>query len=437
MRNHAVVIGAGIGGIAAAKVLSPHFSRVTVIEREELPQGPHLRKFIPQGQHINGLLVKGREALQTLFPEWEKAALGVGAVLADYGRDLNWITRSGKIRAFNYPGLESICCSRILLEWLIRTELLKLSNVTLLSPAFVEGLILTPDQGRVQGLRVRESSGEVSEVKADLVIESCGKGSSLPVWLRQLGLGEVRLEIIDSTVVYASRRYRLKHPEKMGAKMLWIERNLPSQRSGVVLPIENGQHFVCLSGANDQVPPSDPEGFLGFAAQLQSPLLHDLLVESEPLGEICIYRGTANRQRYYDELKVWPEGLLALGDSLCAFNPFYGQGVSVAALQALALGQWLNNHSVVNKATQTMMRSIAFPAWQSATVQDRRIMKEKSRRSASWSSRLMRYLGKQLLLGRSQSPLLAYVYLSLFNMKATPRLLLRPDILISLLRVRK
>lgn len=193
MRNHAIVVGAGIGGIAFAEVLSRHFKKVTVLERDDLPNGPSERRFVPQGAHINGILVRGREALRQLFPEWESKALSAGAVLADFGTDLKWITRNGDIQKFPKGSLESICCSRVFLEWAIREELIQRNNVRIHTGVFVEGLSLTPDKGSIMGVKLKPGKHALARhLHADLVVESGGKGTHLPQWLEELALGLFR-----------------------------------------------------------------------------------------------------------------------------------------------------------------------------------------------------------------------------------------------------
>ncbi len=105
----------------------------------------------------------------------------------------------------------------------------------------------------------------------------------------------------------------------------------------MALPVERGQWLVAAVGLGDRRPPRDPDGFAAFVAALPDPALSAVLRSGEPLGEVAVHRQTGNRRHRYGELRDWPDGLLALGDALCCFDPVYGQGITVAACQALLL----------------------------------------------------------------------------------------------------
>src|SRR2546428_9206431 len=78
--RHAVVIGASIAGLLAARVLSDHFEQVTLIERDQLSEQMGVRKGVPQGQHVHALLAKGEVILTELFPGLFEALTQNGAV---------------------------------------------------------------------------------------------------------------------------------------------------------------------------------------------------------------------------------------------------------------------------------------------------------------------------------------------------------------------
>ena len=98
---------------------------------------------------------------------------------------------------------------------------------------------------------------------------------------------------------------------------------------------------MTLGGAGGDHPPTDEAGFLEFSRSLITPALYEAIKDAEPISPIYGYQRTANQLRHYERLARWPENFVALGDAACAFNPIYGQGMSVAAMGALALDEFL------------------------------------------------------------------------------------------------
>src|SRR6185312_8357506 len=128
-------------------------------------------------------------------------------------------------------------------------------------------------------------------------------------------------------------------------------------RGGIMFPIEDGRWVVTLLGANKDYPPTDEDGFLEFARSMRSTSLYEAIKDAEPVSPLFGYRHTANHRRHYERLSTMPAGIVALGDSLCAFNPIYGQGMTVAALQARALGDLVGQRMRVPADARRLTRS--------------------------------------------------------------------------------
>src|SRR5262249_32208590 len=143
---------------------------------------------------------------------------------------------------------------------------------------------------------------------------------------------------IEASLGYASRILRLSGRFRPDALGVFVQAAPPEHtRGGALLPIEGNRWLVSLYGGDGHYPPTDEQGFLEFAGTLRTPLLAQAIARAEPLSEIVCTRATANRRRHYEKLWGMPDGVIALGDSACAFNPVYAQGMSVAAIGAEVL----------------------------------------------------------------------------------------------------
>jgi 2-polyprenyl-6-methoxyphenol hydroxylase-like FAD-dependent oxidoreductase len=332
----------------AARVLSDHFDRVTLLERDCFPEAPAARKGLPQGRHVHGLLERGRGALERFLPGLTGQLVRAGAEPLDFTRDIAWMGPYGwYVRC---PGdLLMLTCTRDLIDWGVRRRVAALPNVRIQQGADVAGLIRGPGDGTcVAGvqLRSRAADAEVddggAEFAADLVVVADGRNSRLPIWLTALGYEPPAETVVNSFQGYASRFYRPPAEFEPDWKSLYVQQAPPGDpRGGLVSPVEGGRWLVSLIGGDGDYPPTDEAGFLAFARSLRSPALYEAIVGAEPLTPIAGQRATENRLRHYDRLGQFPDGVVAVGDAVCAFNPVYGQGMTAAALGAEVLDRWL------------------------------------------------------------------------------------------------
>lgn len=433
--SHALIVGGSMAGLLAARVLSEYFGKVTVIERDALPVDSSIRKGVPQARHVHALLYKGQCILEQLFPGLFDEMKSSKPAPLDLGLEVQWLN-FGILSARDRSGLMSHFQSRALLECHVRARLKILSNVDFIEQASVRGLVMDAQRQTVTGVEITDHAGTQQSVviAADLVIDATGRGSQTPRWLEALGFPAPPEAALKIDFAYASQVLRRPPGFERDWKVLMFFPDPPlGKRGGYLFPIEDDCWLVTLNSRLGDRPPSDEAGFLEFARSLPLPDLYEAVRAATPVSAITTYGVPSNLRRYYERLQKFPNRLVILGDAVCSFNPVYGQGMTVCALEALALSKRLRKYgtarldTVCVKVRRDVARIVDIP-WMVVTTEDFRHPQTPGRRSmlhhfSNWYSRRVYEL-------TARDTRVGHTFLEVMQMERHPAALYRAEILL-------
>jgi 2-polyprenyl-6-methoxyphenol hydroxylase-like FAD-dependent oxidoreductase len=428
--DHAVVVGAGMAGLFAARVLADGFERVTLIERDPLPDEPIARRGVPQAHHAHALLEAGRATVEDLFPGYGEDLLSAGGLLIDGARDVKFYDDGGFL-AEGPRRIPQYLATRPLFELVARRHLAEFDGVAFRSGCRWLDYLTDDDARTIEGVVIQDEDSGDERLSAELVVDATGRTSRTPTWLAANGYAAPPVDDVDIDVVYRTVVVQRPADDRRG---LFAPASYPRTRGGVALPVEGDRWLVNVHGMHGDHPPGDVPGIVDFAATLPVSELVEIL-ETQPLVSPTVesYPFPSNRRRYYEDLDDFPDGLLVLGDAIASFNPIYGQGMSVAALEALLLHHTLASGGRGNLGLRFFesATSVIDIAWRMAVGADLQFSATTGPKPLG-ADLFARYLSRLTRKAHTDGTLRDALY-RVIMMEQPPTALLRPSIAVRVL----
>jgi 2-polyprenyl-6-methoxyphenol hydroxylase-like FAD-dependent oxidoreductase len=368
----AVVLGGGLAGMLAAAAITGGVDQVVIVERDRFPDSPGPRRGLPQSYHSHILMRGGAEALDRLIPGLTDSLYAAGArrrglpYQALARGPQGWMERL-------HTSAYVLLCTRDLLDHVVRGKVLADPKIVLRQSTRALGLVGTA--ARVTGVRIEQEPGQESVLDADLVIDATGRHCAGPGWLAAMGLPEVRTDVVDAGIVYASRWYDAPPGTRDDFPGVMIQLHStagePGRGAGL-LPMEDNRWILSIFGSRGGEPSNDEDEFAAFARSLYHPLIAELIAQARPAGPIRMYRGIPDQWRRFEKLAM-PAGLIVIGDAVTALNPAHGTGMSLAAQSAEFLRTELGRTGLrpdLARRAQAGIAAINGAAWRVAIATD-------------------------------------------------------------------
>ena len=435
--KRAVVIGGSLAGLLAARVLHDHFEEVWLLDRHPLTAGDEPRRATPHTRHTHALLARGRQAIEALFPGIGDEWLAAGGQLGDVG--LQAAFYAGRRRfAQARADAQGLCLGRAAIEGVLRRRVLVLPRLRVVTGVDAQGLAGPLRGQRIDGLRWRpaddEARGPGAVLRAALVVDASGRASRLPKWLAELGHATPQEQQVQVDIRYATAYLKREPQHAPGLEAVITAATADHPVPSVLLSQEGDRWVVTLGGYGDDAPPLDRAGFIARAQRSAPPELAAVVQDAEFVCEPFGYRFPHSQRRFYERLRL-PEGVLAIGDSICSFNPVFGQGMSVAACEAEALQAALSGgeRKLAGRYFRAAARVVDI-AWQTAVGADLAIPSVQGERP--WPVRVINAYVAKVFDAAQQDAVVAVAFQRVSHLLAAPPSLMRPAIVARVLQAR-
>jgi 2-polyprenyl-6-methoxyphenol hydroxylase-like FAD-dependent oxidoreductase len=393
--KQAIVIGAGISGLAAARALADHFDRVVVLESDQLPDLATPRPGVPQGKQAHGLLGGAIEALEEMFPDFVQDLARAGAVPINPGFEI----------LQEMPGMDPFplgkwdwciyALTRPLIEQTLRRRVERHNNISLRRGCRVLGILGTSHGSFATAVRVETTSG-TEILPADLVVDASRHGGLTTSFLQAAGLPTPEETTIGVDIRYGTALYALPDDALGQFKAIVTFAKAPEGvHSAYLLPVKNNSYQLLLVGRGDDAPPADGDEFLAYTRKLATDSVHNAMKGAKRLNEVARFGFPESRWRHFAQLDRFPQNLFPIGDAICLLNPIYGQGITVAVQEANILRRLLSANAAEGHPPAMLARQFLTKAeallkepWAMSAVPDFIYPRTRGERPADLEQRL-------------------------------------------------
>ena len=354
--------------MCAARVLSDFYDRVTVFERDELPDGPANRSAVPQGRHVHLLMARGAQEFVSHFPGLLDDMVAAGVPILENRPDCIHFGAAGHVLGTTHRLRDEFTTyvpSRPQLEWQIRRRATAIANVDVVRASVAQP---TFDAARQRVTGVTLDTGDA--VPADLVVDAAGRGARLPIWLQQWGFDRPPENSVDVGIGYATHQLRI--PDGLITEKVVIAGASREQPRGLgMLYYEDGTWGLTTFGISKVEPPQDFSEMCALADEVLPPHIAAAIRQGQPIGDVAFHKYPTSRWRRYHKLERFPSGILPFGDAVASFNPTFGQGMTMSFLQAGHLRRALESPGTdlareFNRATAKS----TYPVWTMTAIGD-------------------------------------------------------------------
>ncbi|MEH6994352.1 glutamate synthase subunit beta [Neobacillus drentensis] len=432
-KNTAIIIGGGISGKLAARVLSNHYKEVIILERDQEQVGPYPRKGAPQGEHLHALLHAGESGLEELFPGITEHFYHSGAIKINSTIDLAWF-HHGAWKVRYDGGYSTTLQTRPHLEWHVEQYIKRIPNVVFYYNQVVQDLLYNEEQNQIIGVQLKDES-----FKADLVVDASGVSSLSSTWFRKQGFG-ITEEKVEINLSYVSKQFELSEDQDRDWKIKMVYPKPPQEKmGGTISKVEGNRYIVTLIGyhnsVNDKEVLKDNSGFIEMVKKLPRLDIYQEIENATPLTKTSLYRIPNIIWRRYDKVENLPNGLVVIGDTVCRIDPVFGQGMSIAILEALALQKLLQKHKgelhKVPVAFHKKAAKIISPIWNMVITEDLRYPATKGKKPFGLS--IQQWYAKNIFLLSSQNQEVYNSFVKVMNLVRPITSLMKPSIIKSVL----